>query len=182
MKKVLGILAILLMLSGVSMAATMSDADLAAVTGQAGVTIDVSNLNMYLQLNTITYGDLDGFAAATDAGYVNIAFYPAPMYVGIQGLNLVVDVGTDTAGTGTTSVNIAATVGKITVLALIVDVYLTTNDGVHDDFMSGTASAYTHTSSTWTATASITNSIGRIGISGLSITLPTAVNIKISAH
>jgi hypothetical protein len=181
MKKILGILAILLMLSGVSMAATMSDADLAAVTGQAGVTIDVTSLEMIVQLDTLTYGDLDGFTGALTAGYVNVAFFPAPMYVGLSSLKLVVDVGTTSAGK--TAVNIAATVGSLTVLAVIVDVYLNSFDGVVADFEDGIAgNPFAHAGSTWNSAALIDNSIGRIGISGLQVDLAAPVTIKISAH
>jgi hypothetical protein len=99
MKKVFAILAVVLMLSGVSMAATMTDADLAAVTGQSGVTIDISAMQIALGLGTFTYGDLDGFTGTnsfgnnfTDPGYLNVAFWPVPMHIGLGDINLVIDI------------------------------------------------------------------------------------------
>lgn len=181
MKKVLGILAVLFMLSGVSMAATMSDADLAGVTGQAGVTIEISNLNMYMNLGCLTYGDLDGFTGATDAGFVNVAFYPAPLYIGMSGLTLTIDVGTDTAGTGRTYVNIATSLTQMNIYAAVVDIYLNSYDGVHNDFTANIGTPYVHNASTM-AGASVTDSIGRIGISQVQVVLAAPVNIKISAH
>ena len=203
MKKVLGILAILslLMVPCVSMAATMSDADLAAVTGQSGVTIDVSSLNLGLYINSLTWGDLDGFSLGsnasqdwTNAGFVNIEFYPAQMHIGVSGLNLKVDVGT-TPTTSITAVNLSGTmsgVNNITVDAIIADIYLDGTDAVHTDYVGQftTSTSYTHVASAYntvpagngTATTLPTSKLlGRVGISGIGITIPS-FNVQISAH
>jgi hypothetical protein len=193
MKKVLGILAILLMLSGVSMAATMSDADLAAVTGQSGVTIDISSLQIALRLGTFTYGDLDGFTTVgsfvgdfTDPGYLNVAFFPVPMHIGIGDIEAVIDIGTSTA-TSVTAVNIGVTIGSpITLDAIICNVDLNGTNGAAMDYVANEAigSSYGPSFSPAYYTASnadLTHNIGVVGISLVSATIPS-LNIQISAH
>ena len=174
MKKVFGILAILslLMVPCVSMAATMSDADLASVTGQAGVTITVSNLSMSLGLNSFTYGDENGYTGATGAGFINVEFVPVPMHIGIDGLTAKIDVGTGTV----TSINMNIKVGTITLDAIAFNVYLDGSNAVLADYMGNAvsgASAYTGVT---------TKNLGWIGISGIELKIPSAFDVTISAH
>jgi hypothetical protein len=92
MKKIFTILAVLslLMAPCVSMAALQqaSDTDLAAITGQSGVTIHISAMHIELYLGTLTYGDLDGFTTVnsfgndfTNAGFIDVSFFPGLMYI-----------------------------------------------------------------------------------------------------
>jgi hypothetical protein len=92
MKKIFAILVVLLLLMVpcVSMAAMQqaSDTELAAITGQSGVTIHISAMHIELWLGTLTYGDLDGFTTInssgkdfTNAGFINVTFFPVPMYI-----------------------------------------------------------------------------------------------------
>jgi hypothetical protein len=195
MKKVLGILAILslLMVPCVSMAATMSDADLAAVTGQSGVTIDISSLQIALGLGTFTYGDLDGFTTAgslgtdfTAPGYLNVAFFPLPMHIGIGDIEAVIDIGTSVT-TSVTAVNIGVTIGSpITLDAMICNVDLAPENGAAVDYAANTAvgSSYgpSFSPAYYTASnAALSYNIGVVGISLVSVTIPS-LNIQISAH
>jgi len=149
MKKVFAVLAVLslLMVPCISMTATMSDSDLAAITGQSGVTIDISRVNITLGYGTVTYGDLDGFTTAgslgsdfTKAGYLNIAYLPTmPMHVGIGDLELVIDMGTNVT-TSVTAVNIKATMSApITVDGIINYLYLDSVNGAAVDYATNAA-------------------------------------------
>jgi hypothetical protein len=193
MKKIFAIFAILMMLSGVSMAATMSDADLAAVTGQSGVTIDISSLQMALRLGTFTYGDLDGFTTAgslgtdfTDPGYLNVAFWPVPMHIGIGDIELIIDLGTS-ATTSVTAVNIGITIGApITLDAIVCNVDLAQTNGAATDYVGnetiGSSYGPSFSPVYYTASnAALSNNIGVVGISLVSVTIPS-LNVQISAH
>jgi hypothetical protein len=193
MKKLFTILAVLLLLSGVSMAATMTDAELAAVTGQSGVTIDISAMNVALGLGTFTYGDLDGFAntgsfvgSFNSAGYLNLAFFPVPMHIGVSDITLVIDLGTNTT-TSVTAVNIGVTMTKpITIDAIICNVDLAPTNGAVTDYAGNTAvgSSYGPSFSPayyTSSNANLSNNIGVVGISLISVTVPS-LTIQISAH
>jgi len=80
MKRVLTILALLLLPLSVWAMTPISDSDLSAVTGQAGVNIN-ADLLMNVRLGTMAWGDSDGidavgswptWAASDDGGYVGI--------------------------------------------------------------------------------------------------------------
>jgi len=191
MKKLFAILAALLMLSGVSMAATMTDAELAAVTGQSGVTIDISSMQVALGLGTFTYGDLDGFATVgslgsdfTSAGYLNVAFWPVPMHIGIGDLELKIDIGTS-ATTSVTAVNIAGTIASpITVDLIARNTYLDSVNGAATDYVANNTigSSYGPAfSPAYYNSAALTKNLYEIAISNISLTIPT-FNIQISAH
>ena len=193
MKKVLGILAILLMLSGVSMAATMTDADLAAVTGQSGVTIDISAMQIALGLGTFTYGDLDGFTGTnsfgndfTDPGYLNVAFWPVPMHIGIGDINLVIDLG-ESVTTSVAMVNISGSIASpITIDAMVCNIDIASVNGAAADYIANNtiSSSYGPSFSPayyTSSNANLSSNIGVVGISLISVTVPT-FNIAISAH
>lgn len=162
MKKLFAILAVLslLMVPCVSMAATMSDADLADVTGQMGVTILVSNLEVSLNLGTITWGDLDGFSGAPYAGYVNMVIpllntgSPFTMHIAVSNLSMAIDVGTYAPGiptsdfdtTGRTGVNIRIAPNTVVTVDAIAAVILLNGDkGSEIDYTADAAHPYTQT-------------------------------------
>jgi hypothetical protein len=193
MKKLFVILAVFFMLSGVSMAATMTDAELAAVTGQSGVTIDISNLQIALGLGTFTYGDLDGFTTVgslgndfTAPGYLNVAFWPVPMHIGIGDIELVIDLGTSIT-TSVTAVNIGVTIGApITIDAMVCNVDLAQANGAATDYVANNTIGSQYGPSFSPAyyassNANLSNNIGVIGISNISVTIPS-LNLQISAH
>ena len=84
MKKMLAVVAILMLVPfsafGMEM---MADTALEDVTGQAGVTISIDNVQMDFAMNYLSWGDTDGFLVDTDsdgipdaslgAGYVNLS-------------------------------------------------------------------------------------------------------------
>jgi len=204
MKKIFAILAVLslLMVPCFSMAATMSDADLAAITGQSGVTIEISSLSIDMYINTLTWGDWDGFTGNTDPGFINIEFFPLPMHIGIAGTTtLLIDVGGNTAATGPTKINIAGTMtGAITIDAIIANIFVDGNLGAAVDYLAGTnGNVYVHQSSAYakemgvltvgtgspgvmtSGAAGIQANLGVVGVSGISIQVPS-FNIAISAH
>ena len=185
MKKVFAILAILslLMVPCVSMAATMSDADLAAVTGQSGD----------MRVGTFTYGDLDGFTGTnslgndfTNPGYINLAFFPVPTHFGIGDIKLVIDIGTSVT-TSVTAVNIAGSMSSpITADTIMFNLDLIPDNGAAVDYATNAAigSSYGPAFSPAYYTQSNANlsyNIGVVGLSNISITVPT-FNIAISAH
>jgi hypothetical protein len=195
MKKVLGILAILslLMLPCISMAATMTDADLAAVTGQSGVTIDISSLQIALGLGTFTYGDLDGWVGTnsmgndfTDPGYLNVAFWPVPMHIGIGDINLVIDIG-ESVTTSVAMVNISGSIASpITIDAMVCNIDINSANGAATDYVAnntiGSSYGPSFTPAYYVSSnANLSENIGVVGISNISITVPT-FNISISAH
>lgn len=167
MKKLFAILAVLslLMVPCVSMASTMSDSDLADVTGQMGVTIVINNLNLGVAFSEILWGDVDGFSDASYAGYVNLVTplqyttTPFEMHVGIQGLVMTIDVGTYSstnlgslctgqAVTGKTAVKISINSLIVTVDAIAVAIFLNGDKGGDWDYASSASGAYNWSAST----------------------------------
>ena len=157
MKKLFAILAVLslLMVPCVSMASTMSDSDLADVTGQMGVTILISNLNLGVQMGEILWGDADGFSDASFAGYVNMitplnySTTPFTMHVGVQGLQMTIDVGTYNSGTysGNTAVKIGIGSLTVTVDAIAFAIFLNADKGADWDYASSTGGSVNWTAS-----------------------------------
>ena len=157
MKKLFAILAVLslLMVPCVSMASTMSDSDLADVTGQMGVTILVSNLQLGISFSEILWGDADGFSDATYAGYVNLitplnySTNPFVMHVGVTNLALTIDVGTWQSGdySGKTAVNIGVSGMTVTVDAIAVVIFLNGDKGGDWDYASSAGGHFNFTAS-----------------------------------
>lgn len=157
MKKLFAILAVLslLMVPCVSMASTMSDSDLADVTGQMGVTILISNLNLGVQMGEILWGDVDGFSDASFAGYVNMitplnyTTTPFTMHVGVSGLMMTIDVGTYNSGTynGQTGVKIGIGSLTVTVDAIAFAIFLNDDKGGDWDYASSVGGSYNWASS-----------------------------------
>ena len=71
MKKVLTFLAIMLLPMSVMAMTPVTDNDLANVTGQAGVSINV-DVTMDLNIDVAAWGDSDGFLAGSSAGWVGV--------------------------------------------------------------------------------------------------------------
>lgn len=73
MKKVLAIAAIVMLVPftafGMQM---MADTALDDVTGQAGVSISIDNIQMDMSIEYVAWGDDDGFSGTTNAGWVNM--------------------------------------------------------------------------------------------------------------
>lgn len=197
MKKVLAILVVLLMVPFVSMAATMSDADLAAVTGQSGVTIGIGSVTVGVSFGSLTWGDYDGFTNAStsayvDAGYVNILAYPVPMHITISNLTMTIDVGTDTANS-VTAIQIGISDTTVLLDAFVADIVLDGTNGAVADYaqLNSYASAtgvYSYEFSelyeveTGTlARQDYSKVLGVFGISRVVLDIP-ALNIMISAH
>ena len=196
MKKIFAILAVVafLMVPAASMAMQQAtDADLAAITGQSGVTIDISALRIALGLGTFTYGDLDGWTGTnsfgndfTDPGYLNVAFWPVPMHIGIGDINLVIDIG-ESVTTSVAMVNIAGSISApITIDALVCNIDINSVNGAAADYV-GNASIGSSYGPSFSpvyygmSNANLSENIGVVGISLISITVPT-FNIAISAH
>jgi hypothetical protein len=139
----------------VSMASTMTDSELADVTGQMGVTILVSNLELGVSLATITWGDLDGFSDASWAGYVNMVIpmvytnTPFIMHIGVTGLAMTIDVGTWNTGSysGKSAVNIGINAMTVTVDAVAAFIYINAQKGADFDYASSAGGSYNFTGS-----------------------------------
>ena len=71
MKKVLAFLAIMLLPMSVMAMTPVTDNDLANVTGQAGVSINV-DVTMDLDIDVAAWGDSDGFLTGSSAGWVGV--------------------------------------------------------------------------------------------------------------
>ncbi len=118
MKKLLVLVALLLILAPVSAMAGMtsaSDVDLEEVTGQVGMTVD---MNMSVTATSVAWGDSDGFGTYTTAGWLVLSSVSLPS-ISLSGV--VIDVG----GTATTSYLSIATsgnlvTGNLTVGAIII--------------------------------------------------------------
>lgn len=119
MKRLLVVLAILVLpLSAMAMT-PISDNDMSAVTGQAGVTIDIGNMNIEMSLGTITWGDVDGLDANTaNAGYVNMCIETVPMHIAIGSLTLSIDVGTYIPQSFTSAFDTASSLANVTAVAI----------------------------------------------------------------
>lgn len=197
MKKVF-ILAVLSLLTVpcVSMAATMSDADLAEITGQSGVTIDISAMHIDFGLGTFTYGDLDGFTTTgslgsdfTNPGYLNVAFVPHnlyPWHLGLPDIELMIDIGTSVT-TSVTAVNIAGKMnGPITLDGIAAFIALDNVNGALTDYNGNAAHPYPASDFNYTYLGSIFPNdqqkiLGLFCLSNISVQIPT-LNIQISAH
>jgi hypothetical protein len=80
MKKVLIILAILVLpLSAMAMT-SLSDNEMANVTAQSGVTIDIIYLHMSFKFDTISWGDYDGFGTTYEEPMQYITFSTSTGY------------------------------------------------------------------------------------------------------
>ena len=73
MKKMLAVVAIVMLVPftafGLEM---MADTALEDVTGQAGVSISVDNIEMDFSIGYVSWGDEDGFGASNPGGFVNM--------------------------------------------------------------------------------------------------------------
>jgi len=83
MKRVLTILAILLLPLSVWAMTPVNDSDLSNVTGQAGVNIN-ADLTMNISIGTMAWGDNDGITGV----YLPWATVPTGGYIGITGFNI----------------------------------------------------------------------------------------------
>jgi hypothetical protein len=165
MKKLFAILAVLslLMVPCVSMASTMTDSELADVTGQMGVTILVNNLQLGVSLATITWGDLDGFSDASWAGYVNMVIpmaytnTPFVMHIGVTDLAMTIDVGTWNSGTynGKSAIKIGLSGMAVTIDAVAAFIFVNNVKGADSDYAGDNPSSGATTNLipvyTWTA-------------------------------
>ena len=136
MKKFLVILAVLLLpLSAMAMTA-VSDNEMANVTGQSGVTIDIAAMRIIFAMDTITWGDDDGLTTqyeninplihttytgldsqidpAVRSGYINMAVFGLPMNVMLGGIELTNLGRTGTSWVGTSAMSITFDVGTYT--------------------------------------------------------------------
>ncbi|MBI5844265.1 MAG: hypothetical protein HZB23_06315 [Deltaproteobacteria bacterium] len=118
MKKLLVIAAMLLLLAPVSAMAgmtTASELELEDVTGQVGMTIDMS---MNVVATDVAWGDSDGFGTYTTAGWLRLRNVTLPT-ISINGL--VVDQGT---GAGVSYIALATTgnliTGSLTIESVVV--------------------------------------------------------------
>jgi hypothetical protein len=155
MKKLFAILAVLslLMVPCVSMASTMTDSELADVTGQMGVTILVGNLTLGVSMSEILWGDADGFSDASFAGYVNMitpinyTTTPFTMHVGVSSLAMTIDVGTYDSGiyNGKTAVKIGLSNMVVTVDAIAFVIFLNADKGADWDYASSPGGSFNYT-------------------------------------
>ena len=144
MKKMLLVLCVLaLMLIPMSSMAAMqsiSDSEMAAVTGQAGVDIEVSAPQIDLGLQSITWGDPDGINGTSfdEAGYINLSIPTGLIaHIAISDLTISIDVGDGvTSGTASeTAVQISLSTGvNITLDAFMVGIYVDAQNAVAQDY------------------------------------------------
>lgn len=194
MKRVLIVLAALLLPLSVMAMTPVSDNDLSGITGQAGVTIGVSQLHITLKLDTVTWGDVDGLYNGTNnvgyeaAGFINMEIADVPMHINIAAMTLTIDVGSDLAGTGFNG-NTAVVIG-ISNFNMSMDafemsgIYLDATNGVLTDYMGGYSADYWNPTRTYEATVEggqSAKSLGLFGFSGLEVGIPSAT-ITIEAH
>jgi len=117
----------------------ISDDEMAQVTGQRGVSINV-DVTANLSIGTIAWGDSDGFAGYSNAGFVGIEGLDltihfsgrhdgpfattGPSAVGYMGNKpITIDVGSDTLG-WTTQVRIGLPTSHLTVSELQADIFI----------------------------------------------------------
>ena len=147
MKKVLAFLAIMLLPLSVMAMTPVSDNDLANVTGQSGVSINV-DVTMDLGVGVAAWGDDDGFGSTyTQKGWVGIKdmsvktlhIFPRSDYVGASATDklqfLTIDVGSD--GT-TTKVRIGIPTLSITMTTFDATVALGEDTGTNFNEVMGT--------------------------------------------
>lgn len=118
MKKLLVVAAMLLLLAPVSAMAgmtTASELELEGVTGQVGMTIDMS---MSVVATDVAWGDSDGFGTWTSAGWLRLRNVSLPT-ISVNGL--VVDIGN---GASTSYIALATTgnliTGNLTIESIVV--------------------------------------------------------------
>jgi hypothetical protein len=178
---------------------SISDSEMAAVTGQAGVTLSISAPEVDIRLRSITWGDTDGFDIYNSAGYVNLAVTSVPMHVSLSDLVLSIDVGTN-SGLGNTAVLLTLDAGaQIKLDAFMAAIVFDSNNAVLADYAYENgdllgAGAYYASPATYsgiladytawlTAVTTLdTKVVGIVGLSGLQVDLPQATTIQISAH
>ena len=201
MKRVLCVLAALLLPLSVMAMTPVTDNDLSGITGQAGVTIGVSNLNITMEIDTLTYGDFDGDALGSSGyngpGFVNLSIEDVPMHVNIADLTLTIDVGTGSTS-GVTAVIIGISNFNMSLDAFAIKgIYLDSANGVATDYVGYATNgvsfapvANAESYSEWTTSSHTplyglapdsVKSLGWVGISGLKVGIPSAT-IIISAH
>lgn len=79
-KAMLFIIAILFFPFSVMALSPLDDNDMARVTGQTGITIDISELHISFQLNTISWGDYDGLGTSYyEEVLQRISYLPVPV-------------------------------------------------------------------------------------------------------
>jgi hypothetical protein len=195
MKKLFTILALLafLVVPAASMAMVQtSDADLAAITGQSGVDLDITGVNIALGLGTLTWGDYDGVGGTlANAGFINVVFYQVPMHVAIGEVKMSVDVATVS---GKTAVVLGISIpSPITIDAIVADVVLDSNNGAVVDYKSAQGYSKAQPGAYTDAGCYIvpgntslgllnTSTLGVFGISGISLQITTPLTVTISAH
>ena len=197
MKKVFAILAVLslLMVPCVSMAATMSDADLAAITGQSGVDINISGLDLALGISAISWGDFDGDQTGatvyTNAGFVNILFPTVPFHIGVGNIAMSIDVGSNTTSSKTAVILGLTITDAITVDSIVGDIVLTGSNAALLDYeymnglVTGTGSAVSLTNHPYQAalgTNATFSTLGQFGVSGITLSIIGTTVVTISAH
>ena len=149
---VLCILALMLIpMSSMAAMQSISDSEMAAVTGQAGVTIEVCAPSIALSLQSLTWGDPDGFTdnnctpdvTTDDINYTTKGFINSSIptglisHIGISDLTIGIDVGTADVDTvdETTAVQITLSDGiNITLDAFMVGIYLDRQCAVAQDY------------------------------------------------
>lgn len=98
MKKIvmLGILSLLMMLPGASLAKTaITDADLDAVTAAAGVSIDFNNVTVSnATLTSVSWGDPSGFTGYTGEGHFGFGDMTITGDLAVMNGTMTMDVGT----------------------------------------------------------------------------------------
>ncbi len=125
-------------MSGLAMTA-ISDDEMAQVTGQRGVSINV-DVTANLTIGTVAWGDSDGFTGYSNAGYAGIEGFQAnvhfsgrhdgpfattgPASIGYMGNKpITIDVGSDTLG-WSTQVRIGLPTAHLTVNNLQTDIFV----------------------------------------------------------
>lgn len=208
MKKMLVFLfAVALMLVPMGAMATMtsiSDSEMAAVTGQAGVSINVEAPRIGLQLRSITWGDPDGFTGHkgdfSRAGFVNLSVPDALVaHIVISNLLVGIDVGTRVSD-DLTAVQIVLTdtnpvTPTVTLDAFMAAIYFDSQNAVAQDYLALNGNPYgAGFYANWNYAPVIPlnvadpdsslnpKCVGLIGLSDLRVTLLSPVTLTISAH
>jgi hypothetical protein len=212
MKMYVILFAVALMLVPVGAMAAMqsvSDSEMQAITGQAGVDISVSAPSIALGLKSITWGDPDGLGGTlnTDAGYVNFSV-PTGMisHITVSDFLLSIDVGNANNGISNgTETAVQLTLGAglhVTLDAFMVGIFFDSQNAVAQDYMSLNGNPYaaddyavwadsgdlnlknfpTHKLLGGASDSLQAKCVGIFGISGLDVTLVDPTVITISAH
>jgi hypothetical protein len=168
---------------------SVEDSDLAALTGQAGVDLAISAPQIALNLQSITWGDPDGFGTTyTAPGFINHAIPPIAMHVGVSDFTLSIDTGTNPAAGGETAVLLTVSANTtITLDAFMAAIYLDGANAVVADYLNADGLPAVSDYCAWDMatvlpTSNLSKCLGIVGISGLKVNLPQATTIQISAH